>query len=104
MLLDQGGARMRAREDFEMDRLMTPVKTAKTAKKKATPEASVRVAVTETHDGEACDCIDKEMVLKVGGELELEHICHDGRVDKVIARVLAIDVPAPTEHGKATVS
>lgn len=69
---------------------------------KAKPEPTVTVHVTETHDGEPCDCIEQDMTLKVGQEVELTHTCHDGRVDKVVARVTSINVPGP-EHGTAEV-
>jgi hypothetical protein len=68
------------------------------------PEATVTVTVTETHDGQVCDCIDQEMTLRVGDELTLDHVCNDGRVDKVIAKVKAIKVErTEPEHGTATV-
>lgn len=71
--------------------------------RKTTPEPTVRVRTKETHDGDACACVDKEMTLRVGDTIELEHVCHDGRVDKVFAEILSIDVPKPAvEHGKVT--
>lgn len=93
-MLDAGGARMRER-DLPM-RYRVP-----TTSPRPKPEATVTVHVTETHDGEACDCIEEDMTLRVGQEVELTHVCHDGRVDKVVARVTAI-TPAAPEHGAAT--
>lgn len=61
------------------------------------------VTVTETHDGKVCDCINQEMTLRVGDELTLDHVCHDGRVDKVVATVVAIGIERDLEHGQATV-
>ncbi len=55
------------------------------------PTKTVTVEVVETHDGEECECIDgMERVLTVGDELVLDHVCVDGRVDKVTAKVVRI--------------
>lgn len=51
----------------------------------------VRVRVEETHDGEACECITKEMTVEIGQSIELEHVCHDGRVDIVRATVISVE-------------
>ena len=99
MLIDAGGARIRDRERFQQEAAETFTEKVKRELTKPT----VTVVVTETHDGDACDCIDKTLTLEVGQELELEHVCHDGRVDKVIAKVTAIDHPKTPEHGKARV-
>lgn len=71
--------------------------------KRMQPNPTVTVRTSETHDGAGCDCIDEELTLSVGETIELTHTCHDGRVDKVIATVLSIDVPPPVvEHGAVT--
>lgn len=68
----------------------------------ADPAPMVAFIVTETHDDKPCDCItEKRIVLKVGEEIELTHVCHDGRVDKVIAKMVAVEFAEP-EHGSAT--
>ncbi len=100
MLIDQGGAQIRDEPIRYRERDTGP---RITARKIAEPNSTVTVVVSETHDGAPCDCIDKELVLEIGQELELTHVCHDGRVDKVIAKVKAIKtVPGPPEHGSAT--
>lgn len=99
MLIDAGGARMREREwqrEFEEEFPVHPSDKIPPVEE----NSSVTVSVTETHNGIACDCIDKVMMLKVGQELELSHVCHDGRLDKVIAKIISID----PEHGSAKVS
>lgn len=104
MALDAGGARMRERNRQSVSKTADVfIKAARRAQPESTStESTVRVKTFETHDGKPCDCAEasKEMTLRVGDKVELEHICHDGRVDKVIAEVLSIDVPPPAvEHG-----
>lgn len=102
-MIDAGGARMRERDQMEDwgkdNKVRIPGFRIPPIRK---PEPTVTVHVTETHDGEPCDCIEQDMVLKVGQEVELTHTCHDGRVDKVVARVTAINIPGP-EHGTVEV-
>lgn len=90
---------MRRRDQLaqEVEEFLRPLPQPRATNRPGT----VVVHVTETHDGDACDCIEKTMTLEVGDEVELTHICHDGRVDKVVARVTAIN--PPTEHGTAEV-
>lgn len=87
--------RERDRLAWQADNLVPTKRTTRVA----VPLAVVTVHVTETHDGEACDCIEKDMTLGVGDEVELTHTCHDGRVDKVVATVTSIHLPV--EHGEA---
>lgn len=105
MLLDKGGARIREAQNKSMDmffeRLDRPerekvtraredeVADKATARVKTGPK--VRVKVEETHDGEACECISKEMTVEIGQSIELEHVCHDGRVDIVRATVISVE-------------
>lgn len=102
-MIDAGGAAMRQREmmeDWEKPSVSRP--KAVPPESVAVPETTVTFSITETHDGEACECIDQTMTLKVGDELELLHTCHDGRVDKVIARIVSVDLPKAPEHGLVT--
>lgn len=104
MLLDQAGARVRsATEDRQrlgegVAREMQKVREMQ----RQSPVSTVTVEIHETHDGTPCDCIDKTLTLEIGQELELCHVCHDGRVDKVIAKVVSIKAAASPEHGSAT--
>lgn len=103
MLLDKGGARLiEETQRSSMDALLDRIKRDKPARDKAIREHEakkaakssgprVRVRVEETHDGEACECITKEMTVEVGQSIELEHICHDGRVDVVRATVISVE-------------
>lgn len=104
-MLDQGGARVnREANQRATDRRFAEMAEAGRADRARVKTANVTVSVTETHDGDGCDCIDKTLVLEVGQELELTHTCHDGRVDKVIAKVVSIDgVPRAPEHGGAQI-
>lgn len=102
MVIDAGGARMWERDQQRTAERFLPKPPAATA---PAPEWSVFVTVVETHDGEPCECIDpkaSEMTLRVGDTIELTHTCHDGRVDKVTARVQAINGPPPVEHATVT--
>lgn len=106
-MLDKGGARIREREkalDSSVDAFMKKLEKKRPgrekvirkfeedqAKKKAKKVPRVRVRVEETHDGEACECITKEMTVEIGQTIELEHVCHDGRRDVVKATVLSIE-------------
>lgn len=100
-MLDQGGAQIREAERRAEDAWWWDRVRAKLDETSVDKVPSVTVAVTETHDGAPCDCIDKRLTLIVGQELELTHTCHDGRVDKVVAQVVSIDTPLEPEHGKA---
>lgn len=109
MLLDKGGARIRTEQaqDASMDAFFERLKRDKPKREKAIKDwegevadradarvvkgPRVRVRVEETHDGEACECITKEMTVEIGQSIELEHICHDGRVDIVRATVISVE-------------
>lgn len=108
MLIDKGGARIQEKtqdaavEDFfkrlERDRPKREKairdwenQKADTATARVTSGPRVRVKVEETHDGEACECITKEMTVEIGQTIELEHVCHDGRVDIVRATVISVE-------------
>lgn len=105
-MIDQGGAMWRERDRKESGaRMEERIRLAheRRAKEAAQAEATVIVKVTETHDGEDCGCVDQEMTLRVGETVELTHTCHDGRVDKVMARVVSINPAQGPEHGSAAV-
>jgi hypothetical protein len=103
VLLDKGGARIReeahaASIDAFIQRLQDDkpkrekaIKDHERKKAQTSKGPKVRVRVEETHDGEACECITKEMTVEIGQSIELEHICHDGRVDIVRATVISVD-------------
>lgn len=92
-LIDKGGARIRDEQTLRPPRVRTKdfldrVSRDRPEKK---PSPRVRVKVEETHDGEACECITKEMTVEIGQSIELEHVCHDGRVDIVRATVISVE-------------
>lgn len=108
MLLDKGGARIRDQiQDAAVDDFILRLERDKPKRDKAIRDwegqkadkasarikngPKIRVKVEETHDGDACDCITKEMTVEVGQTIELEHICHDGRVDIVRATILSVE-------------
>lgn len=104
MLLDRGGARIldekaqKASMDAFFERLERDKPKRKKAirdhedrKRKKAKGPRVRVRVEETHDGDACECITKEMTVEIGQTIELEHVCHDGRVDIVRATVISVE-------------
>lgn len=108
MLLDKGGARIREEsQDRAVDAFVERLKRDKPARDKEIKRwegevadkarasvkkgPRVRVKVEETHDGEACECITKEMTVEIGQSIELEHVCHDGRVDIVRATVISVE-------------
>lgn len=99
MAIDKGGAR-RWEEERE-HRINLPGFPIEAMPKRRLA-TYVRVEVHETHDGADCECIDSEITLRVGDTLELSHTCNDGRLDKVIAKVVEIAVAEP-EHGLAQV-
>lgn len=105
MLLDRGGARIREKaQDSAVDAFVADLKRRLPDREKAIKDFEadkasarvvagprVRVRVEETHDGEACECITKEMTVEIGQSIELEHVCHDGRVDIVRATVISVE-------------
>lgn len=117
-LLDEGGARVRREQEIEdtANRFRLPpslVEDGRFGPKQeqpvllSVPAAEVVFEVFETHDGEECDCITgRHTILQVGDEITLTHTCHDGRVDKVVAKVMAIQAPTPIapEHAEVSVS
>lgn len=55
------------------------------------PRPSFKVAITETHDGEACDCVsDRVRHLSVGDTFTLTHVCVDGRRDELVVAVESV--------------
>lgn len=108
MLLDKGGARIREeaqnasvdafikrleRDKPKREKAIRDHEAQKADKVRATVKSGpkVRVKVEETHDGEACECITKEMTVEIGQTIELEHVCHDGRVDIVRATIISVE-------------
>lgn len=59
--------------------------------------ATVTLSTKETHDDEGCECISGTVTLAVGDTLVLTHVCNDGRVDRIVAQVLAISLPPPAK-------
>jgi hypothetical protein len=101
-LIDSGGAAMREREDWSPPPLPKLVRPFGRTEKQ---EVTVHFSVMETHDGTPCDCIAhevQEMTLKVGEAVILTHTCHDGRVDKITATIVGVDVPTVIEHGSVS--
>lgn len=106
MLLDKGGAGIREERTGGLDEFFERLERDKPKREKAIKQHErqqarkkvaipknprVRVRVEETHDGEACECITKEMTVEIGQSIELEHVCHDGRVDIVRATVISVE-------------
>lgn len=106
-MLDKAGARMHEARQTEAIK-KDPFGTGQTKESpfripvievEPPPKYKVRFVVTETHDGEPCECIDQEITIGVGDSIELTHTCHDGRVDKVIGKLT--EIVFPVEHGSA---
>ncbi len=53
------------------------------------PDYELTFRVYETHDGVECKCINELVPIRIGDTINLLHTCHDGRVDKVEAKLLS---------------
>lgn len=95
VLLDKGGAMFHQRQQMRAEAGRDELVDQATAEFHQSQTGPLRVSfeIVETHDGDECPCLDdvKTTTLGVGDVLELTHTCHDGRVDKVIAKITAIE-------------